>query len=120
MLVDDEASIVRVYAGKLERLGYRVEGFSDPSEALERFRAAPDVFDLVLTDLSMPGLDGDRLLREILGIQEDIPVILYTGYPDRMNEEKAQSLGASGCLEKPLDFDTLCRSLRRAFEKRSR
>jgi len=62
-------------------------------EALEAFRASPDKFDLVITDLTMPNMTGDKLAGELMNLRSDIPVILCTGFSEKMSEEKANALG---------------------------
>ena len=112
LFVDDEESIVKMGHQRLERLGYKVESTTDPVETLELFRSKPNQFDLVITDLTMPKMKGDRLLKEIRNIRSDIPVILCTGFSEKMDEEKAKELGATGYLEKPHDKGELARMVR--------
>ena len=93
LFVDDEKSIL--YAGRntLERLGYQVEVRQNPVEALELFRANPDQFDLVITDMTMPKMTGDRLVQKILKIRPDMPIIISTGFHENIDEEKARQIG---------------------------
>jgi nitrogen-specific signal transduction histidine kinase len=101
LFVDDEESIVQVGRTRLERLGYLVETKMDPLEALELFRSKPDQFDLIITDMTMPKMTGDKLTREILNVRPKIPIILCTGFSEKINEEKAKEMGAAGYLDKP-------------------
>ena len=71
-------------------------------EALEAFRADPTKFDVVITDLAMPNMSGDKLAGELIKIRPDIPVILCTGFSERMPEEKAAAVGIKGFLMKPI------------------
>ncbi|MGD8549522.1 MAG: response regulator [Desulfobacterales bacterium] len=103
IFIDDEESILRMGRQRLERLGYMVESTTSPIEALALFRSQPDQFDLVITDLTMPKMTGDKLVKEILNIRPDIPVILCTGFSEKLDEEKAREIGAADYLEKPLD-----------------
>ncbi|MBW2055818.1 MAG: response regulator, partial [Deltaproteobacteria bacterium] len=80
LFVDDEESMVYNGQNRLERLGYQVETRMSPVEALESFRANPDQFDLVITDMTMPQMTGDQLVKEILKIRPDVPTILCTGF----------------------------------------
>jgi PAS domain S-box-containing protein len=116
LFVDDEPSLTQMAVRVLERLGYRVESATDSVEALERFRARPDQFDLLITDISMPKLSGDRLARRILEIRPDLPVILCTGFSERISEEKARLIGVRRYLEKPLDTPKLATAIRQVLD----
>jgi len=116
LIVDDEESMVDIGRGRLERLGYRVEVRTNPIDALELFRADPDQFDLVITDMTMPHITGDKLVKEILKIRPDIPTILCTGFSERIDEEKAKEIGIRGYIEKPFDRGTLSRLVRKVLD----
>lgn len=116
LLVDDEAILVKMLRMMLERLGYRVEAFQKATEALDRFRAEPDHFKLLITDMTMPDMTGDQLANEIFKIRPGFPVILCTGYSDRINEEKARALGIRGYLEKPINKSRLAKTIRNALK----
>ncbi len=77
----------------LERLGYEVATSSSGTKALELFRADPDRFDLVFTDMTMPGMTGDRLAKEIKKIRGGIPIILCSGYNVQISEDKTKEMG---------------------------
>jgi CheY-like chemotaxis protein len=81
-------------------------------EALEVFRQSPQQFDLVITDLNMPAMNGDRLAGELIRIRSDVPIILCTGFSERFDQRKAQSLGIRKLLMKPLDVSLLAESIR--------
>jgi PAS domain S-box-containing protein len=102
LFIDDENSMVDMAQGILERLGYQVETKMSPVEALELFRSKPDQFDLVITDMAMPKMTGDILAKEILTIRPDIPVILCTGFTEKISEENAYEVGIKAFLSKPL------------------
>ena len=95
LFVDDEDAMVNLNRQRLERLGYEVTGFTDPVEALAFFRSSPDQFDLVITDMTMPHMTGDRLTQEILKIRSDMPIILCTGHSSKISEEKAKEIECS-------------------------
>ena len=101
LFIDDEESIGYVGRIRLEQLGYQVETRMNPVEALELFRSQPDQFDLIITDMTMPKMTGDKLTREILNIRPKIPIILCTGFSEKINGEKAKEIGAAGYLDKP-------------------
>jgi PAS domain S-box-containing protein len=101
LYLDDEESLVILAKRMLERMGYRVAGFKNPDEALAAFAAAPNDFDLVLTDLSMPGMSGMEVSRRILRIRPDIPVLLATGYVRTEDVEEARAIGIREVIWKP-------------------
>ena len=80
VFVDDEVAIVALFTEILTGLGYQVTGFHLPEEALAAVRADPAGVDLVITDLSMPKLDGPALVRELRALRTDLPIIMATGF----------------------------------------
>jgi CheY-like chemotaxis protein len=115
LLVDDEPQIVDMEEQLLERLGYRVTALSSSLEALNTFAHQPDQFDLVITDMTMPQLSGDRLARRLWEIRPDLPVILCTGYNEMISEDKAIAMGIRKFLLKPIDKDELAVAIRAAL-----
>lgn len=106
LLVDDEVSVAKLEKLMLERLGYKVTVQTNSVDALTVFEANPESFDLVITDMTMPAMTGDQLAREILLIKPDIPIIICTGFSERVNKEQAQVIGVKGFLMKPvIKFD---------------
>lgn len=103
LFVDDEASNIYVGRNRLERLGYQVETRMSPLEALALFQADPHRFDLLITDMTMPQMTGDRLVKEILKLRPDMPTILCSGFNEKMNEERAAGIGIRQYIEKPYD-----------------
>ncbi len=101
LFIDDENVIAEMGKDLLQRLGYRVTVRTSSIEALELFKVRPDRFDLVVTDLTMPGMTGDRLVREMRKSNPSIPIILCTGFADKLNEKKAEELGVA-ILVKPI------------------
>lgn len=118
LFVDDEAPILMVARLMLEELGYRVEGGTDVREMLEKFRGDPEAFDVVISDLTMPGMTGVEFARRLLQIRPDLPVILTTGYNATLTVERVQEIGVRELLMKPLLLQTLARALRRALAPR--
>ncbi|MFC1523996.1 ATP-binding protein, partial [Thermodesulfobacteriota bacterium] len=116
LFVDDEIALVQAYEQILTKLNYQVSVFSDPVQALNAFHEQPDEYDLVITDQTMPHLQGSELAQEILTIRPDIPVILCTGYSSHFSEEKALDIGISEYLMKPLEKRTLAESIRRLLD----
>lgn len=118
LFVDDEQMLVEMWEELLATLGYRVEGATDPVSALEIFSAAPERFDLVITDMTMPRMTGDRLARRILEIRPDIPIIICTGYHQKIDAVSARQLGITGYIEKPLKLGTMIEKIREVLEGR--
>ena len=118
LFVDDEEVIVKLGRQRLERLGYKIEATISPIEALEMFRSKPDRFDLVITDLMMPKLTGDKLVKEMLNIRSDIPIILCTGFSEKIDEKKARQIGAAGYIEKPYNKTVLAFKVRKVLNER--
>lgn len=101
LVVDDEAALVTMMTDILSRQGYTVEGATSSLEALELFRSAPDRFDIVITDLTMPHLCGDQLARQINELRP-VPIILHTGFSDGMAEKSIPEFGITAIMEKPI------------------
>ncbi len=107
LFVDDEELITQITQKQLERLGYRVQAETDPLRALDKFMAEPDLFDLVITDMTMPQLTGEDMIREIVKIKPLMPVIICTGYNDKITEAVSKKIGANGLLMKPFGINEL-------------
>jgi DNA-binding NtrC family response regulator len=100
----------------LDRLGYHVVTKSSSLEALELFQTGPEKFDLVITDMTMPNMTGDKLAQEMLFIRPDLPVILCTGYSHQITEEKAKSIGIKEFVFKPIAIDDLAITIRKVLD----
>lgn len=117
MIVDDEESLVAMVSEMLERKGYEVVGKTSSFEALTLFRKEYDAFDLIITDMAMPEMTGERLTQELLMIRPDIPVILCTGYSERISEEKAKEIGITAYTMKPLRQSVLLKTVREVLDE---
>jgi CheY-like chemotaxis protein len=117
LYLDDEESLVILAKRLLERMGYRVTGFNDSAQALAAFRTAPEDFDLVLTDLSMPGMSGLEVSRLMLEIRPDIPVLLASGYVRSEDVEQARSIGIREVIWKPQTIGEMGDLLAQQLEK---
>lgn len=117
LFVDDEVVITRMGRQLLEGLGYEVTVRTSSVEAFELFRAKPDYFDLVITDMTMPNLTGDQLTRKINAIRPEMPIILCTGFSANMDRYKAELLGANSFLLKPISKNELARHVRNALDQ---
>ena len=102
LVVDDEQPIVDMLKEMLGSLGYDATGRYSSGDAIEAFRARPDSFDLVVTDLTMPNMTGLDLAREILKIRADTPIILCTGFSEAFDENRTRLPGIKGLLMKPV------------------
>jgi PAS domain S-box-containing protein len=115
LFVDDEPSLTNLSRRMLERLGYQVLALRSPTEALAAFRADPLAFDLVISDLTMPGLTGQQLTAELRRVRANVPVILSTGYLDRLDADTARALHVRELLIKPYTTETLATAVHRAL-----
>lgn len=116
LFVDDEESIVIIARQILNRLGYSVTTSTDSLEALRVFREQPELFDLVITDMTMPNMTGERLSRELMCIRPDIPIVLCTGFSELITEQKASELGIREFVMKPLITKEMAAVVRRALD----
>jgi PAS domain S-box-containing protein len=107
LFVDDEEILVEMGKGMLERMGYTVTAHKHSLEAWAAFMEAPDKFDLLITDLTMPGLTGLDLARRMLKIRPDLPIILCTGFSHMMNESTAKAVGIREFALKPITMATI-------------
>jgi CheY-like chemotaxis protein len=117
LLVDDEEPIARLGKQILEHRGYAVTTRTSSVEALEVFRAKPDAFDLVISDMTMPNMTGDRLAREVKSIRPDIAVIICTGFSERINNERADDIGIKGVLMKPVVRSEMAKMVRKVLDE---
>jgi len=116
LFVDDEEVLVDVGRLLLERFGYEVTTAKSSAEALEAFRAAPNKFDLVITDMTMPMTTGDKLARKLIEIRSDIPIILCTGFSELISKEIAADIGIRDFLMKPLTAKILAHTVRKVID----
>jgi len=100
----------------LKRLGYRVTTYSSSLDALKAFKADPDAFDLVISDMTMPHMTGDLLSRELLTLRPEMPIIICTGYTERINQNEACAIGISDFLMKPIGVSDLSRKIRNVLD----
>ncbi len=117
LFVDDEYPIAKMVSQMLERLGYLVTTMTSSIEALALFRAKPNDFDLVVTDMTMPNLTGDKLAVELMKIRRDIPVILCTGYSRKISDETASNMGIRAFAYKPMVKVDLARTVRKVLNE---
>ena len=116
LFVDDEQALVEIGREILEYLGYQVETLTSSVDALEHFRKQPAVYDLVITDLTMPNMTGEKMALEMLKIRPDLPIILCTGYSDYFSEKDIRKLGIRALAIKPLVMQDLAETIRTVLD----
>jgi CheY-like chemotaxis protein len=116
LLVDDEVPVAELEREILEGLGYRVTAATSSQKALELFQESPDRFDLVVTDQTMPNLTGLELTKQIRQIRPKQPVVLCTGYQERMDEKKAREMGFAGFALKPILMREIAQTVRQSLD----
>ncbi|MBU1194107.1 MAG: cache domain-containing protein [Proteobacteria bacterium] len=112
LLVDDEPDILNTYKAILNHQGYEVTTFTSSKSALDRFAQNPDEFDLVITDMTMPDLTGDKLSQKILKLRSDIPIIICTGHHETFTREKAIEIGIKKYIVKPVSLMEFSKAVR--------
>lgn len=103
LVIDDQPAIANYHYEMLKNHGHVVSVFYDSAAALAAFESDPFQFDLVITDQTMPKMNGDMLLKKMHAIRPTIPIIICTGFSEHLNETKAKQLGAFGYIKKPID-----------------
>ncbi|MCA1795930.1 MAG: response regulator, partial [Desulfobacteraceae bacterium] len=88
-------------------------------DALAAFRADPTQFDLVITDMNMPHLTGMQLTKELIAVRPDIPIIICTGFSQRIDSRKAEAMGIRGLLMKPVGMKDLAQKVRDVLERKT-
>jgi PAS domain S-box-containing protein len=118
MFVDDEVDICEPTRELLGAYGYRVSIYLDGPGALTAFQAAPESYDLLITDMTMPKMKGSLLAEKILAIRPDLPVLLCSGYLDDATEQQVLGIGIRKCLLKPVANQSLLMLIRKIFEEK--
>ncbi len=118
LVVDDEEDLVELMERMLTKLGYSVHSFTNSLEALAEFKAKPNKYDLVITDITMPKMTGVTLALEIMGVRPDASIILCSGYSDLIDKEKVQSIGISGYLQKPIIKKEVAQLVREVLDRK--
>ncbi|MDH5547425.1 MAG: response regulator [Gammaproteobacteria bacterium] len=117
LVVDDETSVMVFVQELLKFAGYNVEAFSNPLTALDRFTSSPHSFDLLITDQTMPGITGVDLVQHILSLRPELPVVLCTGFSERVTEETAHQFGITKFLKKPVPSTLLLKTIAELLNK---
>jgi len=116
LFIDDEETLIDLGKSMLVKLGYQVISRTSSLEALEAFKANPDKFDLIISDMTMPNLTGDMLAEEIMKVRPDISIIICTGFSEQLSDEKINALGIKGLLMKPLTILELAKTVRKVLD----
>ncbi len=117
LAVDDEPMVLRALARLGTRLGHRVDAVADPRAALARLEASPDEYDMVFTDLTMPGMTGLELARAVRLVKPEIPIVLATGYLEAEAQSRIAEAGIGAFIDKPFAMNELEEVIRRAMAR---
>lgn len=120
LLVDDEFMIADTMKIMMEQLGYRVSAFTESSRAIEVFEDNPDAFDLVITDMTMPKMTGDMLAARIQELRENTPVIICTGFNNRVAPVNFKNRAIFEILTKPVRTTTLAKAIKKVLDARKK
>lgn len=115
LVVDDEAAVCQLMARMLETLGYGVETMLRPRDALSALQEQADEYDLLVTDQVMPGMTGAELARAVLARRPGFPVVLCTGFSEKLSPEQASEIGIAEFVMKPVNMGHLAGAVRRAM-----
>lgn len=118
LYVDDEETLVALVREILKRLGYQVSIFTSSTQALEALKSNPEKYDLVITDFTMPGMTGVDLAKQIRLVRADLPIILTTGYSDKLNPEEVKELGINELVMKPVVVRELGKLIRKTLDRK--
>lgn len=118
LFVDDEPKVVVIIERQLKALGYQVEAFTNPIKAFDRFESAPEDFDVIISDIAMPKLTGEKLIKQARLIRHDIPAILVTGYSEKIDKYSAAALDCLFAI-KPLTQIELGILVRKAIDRKA-
>ena len=116
LFIDDEDQLITLGRDLLTRLNYAVECFNDPVEAMQRFKASPETFDLVISDMTMPKMSGFSVVETVRRIRPGIPVVICSGYNEHLDEAKAAALGMQ-YIQKPIGMRQLSEVVKDAFSR---
>jgi len=120
IVVDDEEKLVIAIKRMLEFLGYKVTAMTSSVAALSLFRQHPEGFDVMVTDYTMPGMTGIDLAGEIIGVRPGFPIILCTGFTEKISEDTVKSMGIRALLMKPVTLRDQAETIREVLENEPR
>nr|WP_320191036.1 response regulator [uncultured Desulfobacter sp.] len=117
MIVEDEHDLLVLIEELLRKFGYSVHPFNNGKSALDAYQRAENNFDMVITDMTMPHMTGIALAEAILSINENMPIILCSGYNETISNSRIKSIGIQAFLKKPLDTSELLNTIRMVLDK---
>ncbi len=120
LFVDDEEAVALVGKRMLEYLGYEAVAQTSSLKALVEFRQAPQSFDAVVTDQTMPELTGEGLARELFKLRPDLPILVCTGFSTTLTPQRAKEVGFCAYLTKPFSIQELGEALKQALEAKKK
>jgi PAS domain S-box-containing protein len=115
LFVDDEPMLVDIGRQLLNALGYHVTATTSSTEALSLFRQNPTAYDMLISDITMPEMSGEKLAEKFKEIRKDIPIILLTGFSEKLKGQSAQDLGIEGLIFKPVEKSRLASAIHDIF-----
>jgi CheY-like chemotaxis protein len=116
LYVDDEKQIGSMIYFKLTNLGYNVTVMADSLEAWDYFQSDPKAVDMIITDMTMPNLTGVDLVKKVLSLRPDLPVILCTGFGINVKDQKIGALPIKAILTKPIFTHEIAAAIRSIFD----
>jgi PAS domain S-box-containing protein len=119
LLIDDEATFLRMMERALSSFGYRVNSFRSPLEGLQAYQSDPESYDLVITDLDLPWLDGHSVAKQVREKNPDIPIILVSGCNWKLEAPESDFRHFTGILTKPFSLDEMQSTISEALKKKS-
>ena len=120
LFVDDEDAVARSVSKRMQQLNYQIDVYTDPVLAMNAFKENPGKYELVMTDLTMPRMDGIAFAREVRTEVSTLPVILLTGYGDPSIHQEATSVGVCVILRKPVDGVSISWAVKEALSQGNR
>ena len=119
LYLDDEEPLAVLMKRMLEHLGHRVSAFTRSEEALLAFRSAPADFDLVLSDLSMPGMSGIEFAENVRAVKPDALIVIVTGHVQDKDVARAREVGVHQVIQKPNNLADMARTISRLLAERT-
>ena len=113
LYLDDEEPLAVLMKRMLEHIGHRVAAFTRAEDALTAFKAAPASFDLVMSDLSMPGMSGIEFAQSVRAVRPDALIVIVTGHVQEKDVARARAVGVQHVLEKPNNLAEMARTVTR-------
>lgn len=107
LIVDDNESVAEYFSDLLISNGFHTTVFTNSKCALEHCKTNLHLYNLVISDICMPGMKGDQLAREILNLDSNMPVILCSGYVDHISKEQLLNIGIKEFIDKPVNSENL-------------